>query len=94
MTDYDINAQERTAREIYHDASFLGIDGEEAVHYWSIYNQSVVVIEADGEVSTFPLSETPCRNLSDWMAHTDRKRGWETHRVASSTADMIRNAVC
>jgi len=82
--------QECTARQTYHDATFLGIDAEGAAHYWSPYHQAAVVVD-DGNAETWPLAETPCRDLAQWAAHVGHRRGWETGpRIGSITAELRR----
>ena len=77
MKESTADVKESIAREQYHDAQYLGTDGEGAVHFWSIYHQAVVVID-DNEVATYELADTPLSTLSEWTAHTKRKRGaWD-----------------
>lgn len=93
MTTTNANPQERIARETYHDAQFIGEDADGGAHYWSVYNQAVVVIEPDHTTETYVLAETPLSSLADWMEHTRSKRGWERTRVTGSLIESIDHAV-
>ena len=77
MKELTADDNESIARELYHDAQYLGTDGEGAIHFWSIYHQAVVVIDGD-EVDTYELADTPLSTLSEWTDHTEHKRGaWD-----------------
>lgn len=90
MTDYTTNRQERTAREHYHDATFVGVDGDGHAHYWSCYHQSVLVLDGDTVEFETVLADTPLSTLGEWMEHTRNKRGaWRVHRVDSDWGETI-----
>jgi len=52
----------------------LGTDETGAEHYWSIYEQTAVVVEPDGEVVTQKVGHRP---LSDWELFVAECRGWQ-----------------
>lgn len=78
----DDNDFEAIARERFHDASFIGTDGEGDDHFWSIYHQAVVV--SDGEtVETVEFNNTPFSTLPEWLSYTERERGeWDKLLIA------------
>jgi hypothetical protein len=89
MNTEDTRVEETHDAELAHDAMRIGVDGEGVVHYWSIYEQTVYVIE-DGGVEQWALADTPLDTLGDWMVHTETKRGpWQEARVSSGiVADL------
>jgi len=97
MTDYTTHTQERIAREHYHDACFVGIDGDGGAHYWSIYHQTVLVL--NGESVAYDLAlpveaddGTPIRTLGEWHSYVFDRAGWAHHRVSESlVADLQRS---
>lgn len=95
MTDDDRRQQESIARDEFHDANYLGTDGRGATHWWSIYHQAVVVIDADaGETGTVDLpvrdGDTQLTTLRDWCEYTRRERGWSELRVTGGS--IVRQA--
>ena len=70
---------------------FLGVDGDDAAHYWDSYEYAVVVVE-DCAGEKFELDETPCATLSDWCDHVRRQRGWDIgpHVGGSLVGDLAR----
>lgn len=98
MSYYTTNSQERIARERYHDATFVGVDGDDAAHYWSRYHQAVVVL--DDETVTYEVSVpaeaddgTLVTNLREWIEYVRTRRGWDHHRVGSSVIKDLRRVV-
>ncbi|MFC7071727.1 hypothetical protein ACFQJ7_09780 [Halovenus rubra] len=93
MKKSDENTLESIARELYHDAQYIGTDGDDAVHFWSLYHQAVVVI--DDEMETYELADTPLSTLGDWTEHTEAKRGeWDELLVADGgMAGVINTAM-
>jgi hypothetical protein len=93
MNESKPRVEETHDAELAHDALWIGIDGEEAVHYWSIYEQTVYVIE-DGDVERWALADTPLATLGDWMAHTETKRGpWREASVSSGIVADLEAAI-
>ena len=87
--------QKRTARKHFHDAQYLGTDGEGADHWWSIYHQSLVIFGSDGDaVETVKLAETPFSTLKGWTEYTKDERGeWQTLKVSRSMARTVANSM-
>lgn len=84
MKKSDENALESIARNRFHDASYIGTDGEGGDHFWSMYHQAVVVIDGD-DVETYELADTPFLTLGEWIDHTEAKRGeWDKLLIADS----------
>lgn len=71
---------ESIATEHHHDANLVLIDEEGREHYWSIYDQAVVVVDDDGvnyDLS-FPVRSddgSEIRNPGDWRGHVERRGG-------------------
>jgi len=90
------HAQERTARETYHDATFVLRDGHGADHFWSIYHQAVVVIDGDATATVdLPVTQDGQRidTLGDWLEYTRSERGVEHHRVSAGLVDDLQRSV-
>jgi len=79
--------QKRIAQDHYHDAFYVGTDAAGATHWFSLYHQAVVVIEAD-DVATveLPVSDggDPIDDLGSWKRYTDAHRGWEECLISES----------
>jgi hypothetical protein len=91
MSTQQLRTQESIARDHFHDADFLGTDHTGAAHYWSIYHQSIVVIQGDSHATVnLPVcKDGHCiTSLRDWIDYTERVRGGFTElRVSSSLGD-------
>ncbi|EMA12536.1 hypothetical protein C435_17777 [Haloarcula marismortui ATCC 33799] len=70
---------------------FLGIDGEDAAHYWDGYEFAVAVVGPDGQAETVELVETPFETLAGWCEYTQDQRGWEVgpHAGGSLVGDLV-----
>jgi hypothetical protein len=96
MPTNEPHAEERIARETYHDAQFALVDGSGAAHYFSRYHQAVVIVEGDQTATVeLPVSADGHRidSLGDWLAYTRAERGVEHHRVSRSLADDLHRSV-
>ncbi|WP_135304822.1 hypothetical protein [Haloarcula amylovorans] len=92
MVTTQANPQERIARgRLTQDPSFVGIDGDDAAHYWDSYESAIVVVDENLNAEKFDLAETPCQTLRDWCEHTRRKRGWDVgpHVGGSLVGDLV-----
>ena len=90
----DRDTRDDIATDECHDADYLGRDNEGVHHYWSIYEQTVVVIDADArEVATVRIpgdtGESDISKLGDWVRYTDEERGWSELYWAESLGDML-----
>ena len=88
------NTRDDIATAECHDADYLGRDNNGVYHYWSIYHQTVVVIDTDTrEVATVRIpgdtGESDIEKLGDWVRYTDQKRGWSELYWAESLGDML-----
>jgi len=96
MTDSTLHRQERTARELLTQRPlFLGVDGDDAAHYWDGYERAVVIVPRDAETTAdadrYELAETPIDTLAQWAAHVRTQRGWATGpRIGGSIVDDLR----
>jgi hypothetical protein len=84
------NPQERIARERYHDAMLVIVDGEGSAHYWSRYAQALVVVDTAGDVLydlAFPVEAddgTVIDSPAAWLTTVRERVGVETHRISRS----------
>ena len=84
MTTTQANSQERIARQllIQSPGTCIGVDGENAAHYWDSYEFAVAVVPRDAEsvedATMFEFDETPLATLSDWCDHVRQTRGWDS----------------
>ncbi|WP_135305488.1 hypothetical protein [Haloarcula amylovorans] len=93
MATTQANPQERIARDrLTQQPCFVGIDGDDAGHYWDSYESAIVVVDPDLNTEKFELDETPCQTLRDWCEHTRQKRGWSVgpHVGGSLVGDLVR----
>jgi hypothetical protein len=99
MTITQANPQERIARELLTQRPlFLGVDGENADHYWDGYERAAAVVPEDAETTEdadrFNVADTPLTSLRGWAEHVRNKRGWETGpRICSSIVDQLAEAI-
>jgi len=96
MVTTQSNPQERIARKllIQNRPLFLGIDGEDAAHYWDSYEFAVAVVGPNGRAETVELFETPFETLAGWCEYTQVERGWEVGpHVGGSLVDDLVQAV-
>lgn len=70
---YESIAREKTTQR----PTFVGVDGDGAAHYWSSYEQTVVVVESEDITATVQLEESPFISLGEWTEYTEEKRGWD-----------------
>jgi len=93
---------EARANEHAHDATYLGTDGDGAVHFWSIYHQLVIVFDDatdhDPELIAIPNYErstaTHIGELGDWCEYITATRGaWDELHVSASLGDQFVAAV-
>jgi len=92
MATTQANPQERIARErLTQRPTFIGVDGEGGAHYWSSYEQTVVVVEGR-DAETVKLAETPFATLGEWCEYTHDERGWEIgpHVGGSLVGELVR----
>lgn len=92
MANTQSHLQERIAPEhLTQLPLFLGIDGDEAAHYWDSYERALVVVQ-DGSTEKVELAETPFETLDQWCEHTREERGWTIgpHVGGSLVADLVR----
>lgn len=77
----DPTDRQSIAREYCTDRpDFIGSDGDGAAHFWSTYDQTVIVVEADGRADTCTLDDC-YRPLKHWQDHTADERGWDECRI-------------
>jgi hypothetical protein len=79
--------QKKSTDTIPAAAALIGIDNDGAKHYVTspIHDDvTIYVQEADGDVETWQLSETPYDRIGGpnadgrgWFDHVDAKRGWD-----------------
>jgi len=85
------------AEAIAHDAQYLGRDARGVHHFWSIYQQTVIVIDGDEEATiALPATngETRIDDLGDWVDYVGDRRGdWKELYLTSSTADHLVGAL-
>lgn len=86
------------AREQCHDADYLGRDHEGVYHYWSIYHQTVVVIDVDErDLATVHIpgetGDSGIAQLGDWVRYVDEERGWTDVYFADSLGDLLTEAL-
>jgi len=91
---------ERIARELLTQSPglFLGVDGQNAAHYWDSYERAVAVVPRDAQTTAdadvFELADTPIDTLGQWCDHVRDKRGWEVGpHVGGSLVEDIREAL-
>ena len=92
MTTTQSHPQERIARErLTQCPLFLGVDGEEAAHYWDSYERALVIVE-DTVAEKVELAETPFETLEQWCEYTREERGWTVgpHVGGSLVDDLVR----
>lgn len=89
---------EARANEHAHDATYLGTDGDGAVHFWSIYHQLVIVFETYGDLEPETVAiptyerttDTTIEGLGDWCEYITATRGaWDELHVSASLADQF-----
>jgi len=75
MSVFDTRPEKRIASEHVSDRpTYIGTDETGAVHYWSIHDRTVIVVEGD-DTATCDLSDSD-RPLGHWSEHTAAERGW------------------
>jgi len=96
MCKNEPNAQERIARQLLTQRPlFLGVDAENAAHYWDGYERAMVVVPDDADTTDdadrFDFADIPISRLSEWAEHVRSKRGgWEIGpRISSSIVDQL-----
>jgi hypothetical protein len=71
-----------SARTQASDETYIGTDGDGAVHSYSKIGDYVRVHEADGDVDVIDLEGTPIDEPGQWRDHVTTKRGpWKDCRV-------------
>ena len=96
MATTQANPQERIARELLTQRPlFLGVDGEDAAHYWDWYEYTVAVVPRDAkspdDAERYELDETPIDTLAGWAEHVATQRSWAVGpRVGGSIIDDLR----
>ncbi|WP_135304745.1 thioredoxin domain-containing protein [Haloarcula amylovorans] len=95
MVTTQANPQERIARDrLTQRPLFVGVDGDEAAHYWDSYEYAVVVVDENLEAEKFDLDETPLGTLRDWCEHARQNRGWDVGpNVGGSLIDDLLGGV-
>jgi len=100
MCKKQANPQEVIARKLLTQSPglFVGVDGDDAAHYWDSYERSVVVVPADAtdpaDAEKHELAETPIYTLGQWCQHVRTKRGWEVGpHVGGSVVEDLRLAL-
>jgi len=85
MSAFETRPEKRTAGENTTDRpTYIGTDETGAVHYWSIHDRRVVVVDGD-QTATCDLPDQE-RPLKHWREHTEAERGWVECRI---TADPL-----
>lgn len=97
-TDKNVST-DLTARARRHapDADYLGRDGTDATHFWSIYHQRVIVFH-DGSTHSIDVPArmtdgTRIDNLADWVDYIDRRHDWRELRISGGLVDDLRAAL-
>lgn len=68
------------ARSLPDDASYFGVDGAGATHYYSRDGAAMFVVDGDG-VERISLEGTPMHEPYEWARHTyDRRGEWQDLR--------------
>lgn len=91
MEHNEPNPQERLARQtLTQDPLYIGVDGQDAAHYWDSYDWAVAVVEADAQtVETHELARS--QTLAEWCDHVEDRRGWAVgpHVGGSLLGDLV-----
>lgn len=96
MSVFDTRPEKRIAADHTNDRpTYVGTDQNDALHYWSIHDRRIVVVQDDA-VATTDHVETAAgemialadadRPLRLWRRYTARERGWVECRI---TADPL-----
>jgi len=96
MVTNEVNHQERIARQILTQRPlFLGVDAENAAHYWDGYERAMVVVSEDADTTDdadrFDFCDIPISRLSEWAEHVRTQRGgWNIGpHISSSIVDQL-----
>jgi hypothetical protein len=82
MSIFESRPEKRIATDHATDEpTYLGTDADGAVHYWSILDRRVIVVDGD-DVATCDLADLR-RPLKHWREHTASERGWTDCQIAS-----------
>lgn len=94
MTDSELHAQERTARELLTQRPlFVGTADEVAV-YWDGYERTFAVVTEDGDATTVPLSDTPFATPREYCDHVQDERGWDVGpRIGGTIVGDLKRAL-
>jgi len=82
MSAFDTRPEKRIAAEQTSDRpTYIGRDEAGAVHYWSIHDRTVIVVDGT-ETATCDLSDLD-RPLKHWRKHTAAERGWTDCQITA-----------